>query len=347
MLKGASAPVILVGSEYLQYDQSPQILQRVEKLAFNLNAGILPLPAQNNLLGTIMMGTYPELLPGGFSSGNRKKIEALRKAWGADIPYFKAQTDTGIQTKGKKLKVLYLVGEVPSEELPQSEFLIVQNIYPPDPWHKADLALASAGFAEADGTYINGEGRIQQIRKAVNPQGEALPDWEILCRIARKMGKKGFDFTDVRKIQKEISGLVKGFGSFENPSRKTTPLVCEGELKIPQTKSKKIQAKSTKFPFSLTTSVLEHTHRGFPLAVWIKGAGKLFPEEILEINSEDAQKAGILQGDQVIVTSTEFEKTWTAQISEKQPQGTMHVTLRQDHSVGFNPHPVRIRKKNV
>lgn len=347
MLKEASAPVILVGSEYLQYDQSPEILQRVEKLALNLNAGILPLPAQNNLLGSIMMGSYPELLPGGFSSGNRKKIDALKKAWGKDLPYFNAKTDTGIQTKGKKLKVLYLVGEIPSDDLPPSEFLIVQNIYPPDPWHKAGLALASAGFAEADGTCINGEGRVQQIRKAVNPKGETLPDWDILCRIARKMGKKGFDFPNVRSIQKEISGLVKGFGSFDSPSRKTATLAFEGELNIPQTKSKKVQAKSTNFPFSLTTSVLEHTHRGFPLSVWVKGAGMLFPEGILEINSDDARKAGIVQGDQVIVTSSNFEKTWTVRISEQQPLGTLHVTLRQDESVGFNPHPVRIRKKNV
>ena len=347
MLKGASAPVILVGSEFLQYDQSPEILDRVEKLARNVGAGVLPLPAQNNLSGSILMGTYPELLPGGFSSHDRKRIDALRREWREEVPYFTTPSGEGMFATKKKLKVLYLVGEIPSDILPPSEFLIVQNTYPPDPWYTADLALASAGFAEADGTCINGEGRVQRFRKAVDPPGDALPDWEILCRIARKMGKKGFDFSSARNIHEEISGLVKGLGSFDNPPRKATPLVCEGKLNIPRTESKKIKMTDRKFPFLLNTSIVEHTHRGFPLTVWVQGAAKLFPEAVLDINSEDARQAGVSHDDNLIVTSARFERIWPARVSDHQPRGTLHVTLRQSESVGPNPHPVRVRKKDV
>jgi ferredoxin-nitrate reductase len=243
--------------------------------------------------------------------------------------------------------VLYLVGEIPSDVLPPAEFLIVQNTYPPDPWYQADLALASAGFGEVDGTSINGEGRVQRLRKAVDPPGEALPDGEILCRIARKMGRRGFDFSSARGIHKEISSLVKEFGSFDDPGRKASPLVCEGKLSIPQTKSQKGKKRDGKSPLLLHTSLVEHTHRGFPLTAWVQGAAKLFPEAVLEISSEDAQKTGISQGDQVIVTSTRFEKIWPARISDQQPKGTLHVTLRQSELVGPNPHPVRVRKKDV
>lgn len=347
MLKGGSSPVILVGSELLQHDESPQILASVGKIARNIGAGVLPLPAQNNLFGSILMGTYPELLPGGFSSSSRKRLADLKNKWRTDVPYFTSRLGKELFSFKKKLKVLYLVGEVPSGQMPPAEFLIVQNVHPPDPWHAADLALPAGSFAEVDGTFINGEGRVQRIRKAVDPPGEALPDWEILCRIARKMGKKGFDFSGARKVHKEISGLVKGFGSFDKPSRKATPLTCEAELFIPEIKSKRTKKTDRRFPFLLNTSVVEHTHRGFPLSTWVQGARELFPEGVLCVNSEDARKAKLSEGDQVVVTLADFEKSWPVRIVSEQPQATLHVALRQGDSIGPNPHRVRIRKKNV
>ena len=67
----------------------------------------------------------------------------------------------------------------------------------------------------------------------------------------------------------------------------------------------------------------------------------------MEINPEDAKKAKISQGDEIVVTSAHFEKTWPVRIVSEQPQGMLHVALHQGESVGPNPHPVRIRKKNV
>ena len=168
--------------------------------------------------------------------------------------------------------------------------MIFQNIYPPDPWHEADLVLPAAAFTEVDGTFINGEGRIQQVRKAVDPPGEALPDWEILCRIAQKMGKKGFDFSSASEIHEEISSLVKGFGNLDNTKRKPTSLICEGKLNVPKTRSSATKKIDKKFPLLLTTSVVEHTYRGFPLSTWVEGARKLFAEGMVDINSEEAKQ---------------------------------------------------------
>jgi formate dehydrogenase alpha subunit len=347
VLKEASSPLILVGSEFLQYDQSSQILERIKRLAQSIGAGVLPLPAQNNLFGSILMGTYPELLPGGLSSGDRRRIDALRRKWREQVPYFASRLGGGMLASKKKLKVLYLVGEVPLDTHPQTEFLIVQNIYPPDPWYKADLALASAAFSEADGMFLNGEGRIRRVRKAVNPPGEALPDWEILCRIAQRLGKRSFGFSSARSIHKEITSLVKGLGDFDKPGQRTIPFVCEGKLKVPPTKPVKTKRTDKRFPFLLNTSVAEHSHRGFYLTSLVEGAGKLFTEGVIDISPEDAKKARIAEGDQVVVTSAQFEKTWPVRIASRQPKGTLHVTLHQGETVGSNPHPVRIRKKNV
>jgi formate dehydrogenase alpha subunit len=347
MLKKASSPVILVGSELLQYDRSLQILRTIKELAQTLGAGILPLPAQNNLFGSILMGTYSELLPGGFSSTNKDRIGELRKIWGKDLPNFSSLWNAEALSSGKKLKVLYLVGEVPTHLRPPCDFLIFQNIYPPDPGYEADLVLPSAAFTEVDGTFINGEGRIQRVRKGVDPPGEALPDWEIFCRIARKMGIKGFDFSSASEIHEEIAGLVKGFGDFNNISRVATPLICEGELLIYQIKPPEMKKTDKKFPFVLHTSLIEHTYRGFPLSTWVEGLRAIFPEGRIEINPEDAQKFEISDGDQVLVTSDSFEKAWVAKLSSDQSPGTLHVTLPPAESLGPNPFSVKIRKKDV
>jgi predicted molibdopterin-dependent oxidoreductase YjgC len=242
--------------------------------------------------------------------------------------------------------VLYLIGEVPPDFRSLSDFVIFQNIYPPDPWQDSDLALPAAAFTEMDGTYINGEGRIQKIRKAVDPPGEALPDWEILCRIARKMEKSGFDFSGASEIHAEISGLVKGFGDFDNPERKAVPMTCEGELTISPTKTARTKKSDKNFPFLLTTSVIEHTYRGFPLSLWVEGAKKIFADGMVDLNPQDAQKAGISPGDEIVVASEHFEKIWPVRIKIDQPEGALHVTLHPGEAIRPNPHPVRIRKKD-
>ena len=36
---------------------------------------------------------------------------------------------------------------------------------------------------------MNAERRIQRVRKAIDPVGASRPDWEIICDVARAMGK--------------------------------------------------------------------------------------------------------------------------------------------------------------
>ncbi len=347
MLKGAPASVVLVGSEFMQYDASPQILEAIKQIAKNVGAGVLPLPAQANLFGSILLGVYPELLPGGFSSSNKTRIGDLAKRWGADVPHLSSRWNSQALLSDKKMKVLYLVGEVPPNCRPACDFLIFQNIYPPDPFCEADLVLPSAAFTEVDGTLINGEGRIQRVRKAVRPPGDALPDWEILCRIARKMGSGGFDYSDAREIHNEISSLVKGFGGYDGIKRKPSSLICEGKFSIPKSKSPSTKKTNKNFPLLLNTSIVEHVYRGFPLSTWVEGAQTLFAEGIVDINPEDARKARISQGDEVVVTSAGFKKVWPARILSEQTRGTLHVTLPKGESIGSNPHRVKIRKRNV
>jgi len=346
MLMEATEPVLLVGSELLQYEQATSMLETIEKIADNIGAGILPLPAQNNLFGSILMGAYPELLPGAVSSSSQKRAAEVKKTWGVAPP--KVAPIWNSSKSDKELKVLYMIGEVPPDgDQPTAEYLISQNIYPPDLLFEANLVLPAAAFTESDGSFINGEGRIQRVRAAVPPPGQALPDWKILGMIARKMGFSGFEYTSATQIHKEIAGLVDGFASFNKPKRQPMPLGGDAELNLPAASRSGAHATDRKYPLLMTMTVTEHTHRGFPLSIWVEGTRPLFAEETVDINPEDAGKAGLTAGDEATVTSADFERTWPIRISKEQPPGTLHVALTRGELIGSNPYPVKIRRSHV
>ncbi len=347
MLTDARGPVILMGSEFLQHEQRLEILELAKELALNIGAGILPLPAENNLLGSVLMGAYPEILPNGHSSSDHRRVREVGKRWQLQMPTVTSGWNVDALSTGQRLKVIYLIGEVFSEHHRLADFCIYQNIYPSDMVGGDALVLPAAAFAEADGTFVNGEGRVQRVSKAVEPPGEALPDWDILCRIARQMGKTGFDFSSVRQVHREISRFVGGFSSLNRPPRKASPLRWERKIHAPRPKVAAAVKTNRNLPFILKTSQLEHRYRGFPLTAWVEGAREIFPDDRVDINPQDAHQAGISQGDVVVVSSDRFQGTWTANIVEKQPPGTVHIALPLNASLEANPQPVRMKKRDV
>jgi formate dehydrogenase major subunit len=67
------------------------------------------------------------------------------------------------------------------------------------------VSLPASTSFEKDGTFMNGERRVQRVRRALPPPGEALPDWEILCRAARALGhSEGFAFQSPEDVWDEV-----------------------------------------------------------------------------------------------------------------------------------------------
>jgi len=53
----------------------------------------------------------------------------------------------------------------------------------------AEVVLpASAAWAECEGTVTSSERRVQRVRKALDPPGDAKDDIEIICALARRLG---------------------------------------------------------------------------------------------------------------------------------------------------------------
>ena len=96
-----------------------------------------------------------------------------------------------------KIKAMYIMAENPlvtdpdlhhvEAALRNLDFLVVQDIFPTETTALADVILPGAAWAEKDGTFSNTERRVQLVRKAVEPPGEARADWEIITDLARRL----------------------------------------------------------------------------------------------------------------------------------------------------------------
>jgi anaerobic selenocysteine-containing dehydrogenase len=188
---------------------------------------------------------------------------------------------------------------------------------------------------------------VQRVRKAAVPPGIALPDWEILCRIARKMGKAGFEFGCASDVYKELSGLIDGMERFDALTR--APRALTGLGGVAATQAPHIQGHETdeNYPFMLTATAAEHSHRGFPLSRWVEGSKLLLTDGVLEINPRDAQRAGISNGDYAVVESNTLRMEWPARVTPDQPERALRVALVDFELVNANPQPVKIRRKDV
>ena len=68
------------------------------------------------------------------------------------------------------------------------DFLLVQDIFLTETAELADVVLPAASFAEKDGTFTNTERRVQRVRRAVRPPGEARDDLTIINMVTARMG---------------------------------------------------------------------------------------------------------------------------------------------------------------
>ena len=166
-------------------------------------SGLNPLRGQNNVQGGGDMGAIPNKLPGfqdiEKDEAARAKFEA---AWGTPIVpkygWHLTQMFEGME-RGD-LKTLYVFGENPAQSEADSkktlelleglDFLIVQDILMTKTAELADVVLpASASWCEVDGgTVTNSERRVQLMRKALDPPGQARDDHWIIGELARRLG---------------------------------------------------------------------------------------------------------------------------------------------------------------
>ncbi len=84
------------------------------------------------------------------------------------------------------------------------DFLVVQELFHTETTHFADVILPGASFAEKDGTFTNGERRVQRVRKAIAPLA-GMPEWKVICKISTLMGYPMDYDLELHDVSKELS----------------------------------------------------------------------------------------------------------------------------------------------
>jgi len=314
--------------------------------------GIYALQRENNGQGACDMGALPDFLPGYQSVTNAQTRRKFEEHWKAILPANPGLTALEIieQAKKGKIKGLYIVGENPilsfpcssliAEALASLDFLVVQDMFLTETARLANVILPAASFAEKEGTFTNFEGRVNRLRKAIEPPGESLPDWEIILRLAEKMGSP-LPFSSLRQIMDEIEALVPLYEGYTDSQR-----LSKGEPETWETRRTYMKqflsgfarfspveyiprAEEAKedYPFTLLTgTILYHFGTGVRSSRASRSK-KFLPQPFLEIGESDAKKLGINHSDKVKLISPVAELTTTVSITDTLPEGIVFMPI--------------------
>jgi formate dehydrogenase alpha subunit len=333
--------------------------------------GVNPLRGQNNVQGACDMGGLPNVYAGYQTvtvEAARQKFEA---AWGASLPSKVGMTVTEmIPAAGEgKVKALFIVGEDPVMSDPDTthirhcletcEFIALQEIFPSETSVYADVLLPGVSFAEKTGTFTNTERRVQMVHKAIEPLGEAKPDWWIISELAKRMlvgGERsvsnaphsGWNYTEPSLVMDEIATLTPSYAGISHarlergdqlqwPVRDSThpgtPILHIGQFArglgkfVPIEHVPPAELPDDDYPMLLSTGrVLYHWHGG-EMTRRARGLMEVYPEALIELNPSDAEHLGVDGRKRVCVTSRRGSIQAAAWITDRVPPGMVYANF--------------------
>ncbi len=187
-------------------------------------SGPFSLTGQPNAMGGREVGGLSNMLPAHRNLADPLHRQEVQDFWGGTKISAKpglTATEMFEALNEGTLKAIWIICTNPLVSLPnvrvaeeglkKAKFVVVQDVSnKPETLKYADVILPAASWTEKEGTMTNSERRISYLNKIVDAPGEALPDTEIICRFAQKMGYTGFDFPDYNTIYKEHVKLTEG-----------------------------------------------------------------------------------------------------------------------------------------
>ena len=320
-------------------------------------SGINSMRGQINGEGSGDMGCLCVFYPG-FKRVGEETAKFFEEAWGVNnLP-----TKPGITYIDMlyKCPYLYIVGGDPTMAVPdvnnvkkaleKASFIVVQDIFPTEIAKLAHVVLPAATWVEREATHAWIDRRVQKIDKVVDPPGEAKPDWLIICSLAEKMGYKDkFSFSSSEEIFEEIRNCVpqykgityerldKTIGGIHWPcpseDHPGTPTMFLQKFNTPdglghfQVVEFKPPAElpDDEYPYVLTTGrSIFHYHTG----TMTRRTPKLNDEVrrgFVEVNPEDAAKAGIKDKDMVTLETRRGRIEVEARLTDEVPPGLLFL----------------------
>lgn len=320
--------------------------------------GVNPLRGQNNVQGSADMGVQPHQGAGYMDVNKPEIIEQYSKFYGVDVPLGEGlkipqMFDAAI---AGKLKGAWIIGEDVAQTDPNTkhvvkalknlDILVVQELFMTETALLADVVLPGASFLEKDGTFTNGERRIQRVQRVVPPVGNAKVDGQIIIDVMNRMGVKQADY-DAKTMLEEISQIVPFFKGVKwdelGDSGKQWPVKEDGtdtqilhteEFKIGKGRfkafdwreSQEVADHGKQYPFILTT-VRELEHYNCGAMTRRTGNVEILGEDYLVINPLDAQAKGIKHGDMVCIISDRGKADVRAKVSTDVKPGILSSTF--------------------
>ena len=349
-------------TEHTQGTEGVMCLVNLALLTGNIGkpgAGVNPLRGQNNVQGSAHMGCDPGSLTGGTSIDQGQ--DQFESVWKIPLPTTKGLNLLEMMDAARqgKLKGLWTIGydifltnanaHATEEALASIELVVVQDMFLNETAKRFGTVFfpASSSF-EKDGTFMNSERRIQKIRKAIEPVGQSRPDWEIICDLAKALGKgEFFDFASPKDIWDEVRSVWQaGYGiTYERIESTGLQWPCPSKehpgTSILHTQSFPIGKRSTlrrieftptkestdkEFPFSLTTGRTLYQFNAGTMTMNTDNVA-LRPTDYLDISREDAQRLSIYDGDQVFVKSRYGEVMIPVRINASVKIGELFATF--------------------
>jgi formate dehydrogenase alpha subunit len=330
--------------------------------------GLNPLRGQNNVQGASDSGAMPWHYPGYQRVDDEAAAHKFEQAWNIEPGALNRSlglTTTEIMSAVRPggVRALHIMGENPMMSEPnlnhtrhrmeQLEFLVAQDLFINESGAYADVFLPAASWAEKEGTFTNTDRRVQRVRKALEPRGEARPDWQIICDLAGRIEKKlrrpqtaFWAYRGPAEVLEEMGRVVPEYAGvkyrrIENEGLQTpvwddnhpgTPYLFAETF--PSGKGKfhpleyvpSVEMPDEEYPFILTTGrLLEHWHGG-TLTRHSK-LDELSPEARIEINPADAARLTIEDGQAVRVSSRRGSIVLRAWVTQRTTVGVVFIPM--------------------
>jgi len=332
--------------------------------------GVNPLRGQNNVQGACDMGGLPNTYPAYQPVTNPEVVAKFKTAWG-----FAPEPKVGLTVTEMmpglldgRTHALYILAEDPLMSDPDSkhirhcmeaaDFIVLQEIFPTETAKYADVLLPGVSFAEKDGTVTNTERRVQLVRKAIEPLGQARQDWEITAELARRIiaenglefsgAQSGWQYANPSEIMSEINALTPSYAGvtferLERGERLQWPVLNAEHPGTPILHTKQFARGLGKFmpiehlppaerpddayPFIMSTGrVLYHWHGG-EMTRRAQSLLTLYSQALIELSPWDAEKLGLAPEQFVRVESRRGVIEAKAWVTERVPPGMVYANF--------------------
>lgn len=391
LLADAHRPAIIYGHGITRQHHARQTIGALINLALlkgslgKTGGGIYPLDKENNGQGAWDMGVMPNYLPGYQPLTDDEAVLHFEAHWKRTIPRKQGISAAQMIRKAESgaLKAMYVMGENPvrafgdssriTRALSALDFLVVQDLFLTETADIAHVVLPASSFAEKDGSFTNIERRIQRVRKAIAPIEHSLPDWEILCLLARRLGYP-MEYSSPDDVMEEIASLVPIYSGITPqkiaggrvfwPCADSFPM---GQMRLSVSGWGKSRAMllPARLPspqngvnegfMLLRGSTIFHFLSGTRSTRSPRLANMNTPGRI-QMNPLDASEIGLKEGDSIIVHDSEIEVPAIVETSQSLPRGVIFspysdgslsslVSFAIDHT-DQNAHRVYVKKED-